>query len=138
MVDRPTPFWRTAHYIILLAAVGSLAGATWALFVMFQSLGEATPDPTKRRYLYGMAVIAAIILLFALFCVGLLIIRYFSYRLRACQGRHGRTEYVDAWRAAGERLSIPQADEDDWRDDEDEGEGGEDEEHGRDDREPQH
>jgi hypothetical protein len=56
--------------------------------------------------------VAGVLLIFALFCIGLLVIRYLSYRLQLERGKHEPTVYVDAWRLAGERFRLPEEQDD--------------------------
>ena len=71
--------------------------------------------PERRQYFGLLAMIAGLLLIFMLFCLALLSVRFFSFP----PGRSGRntpgTEYVDAWKLAGERFELAEQDR---RDDE--------------------
>ena len=83
------------------------------LVAVLQGIGAKVPDPAVKRYLAVLAVVAGVLLVFGLFCTGLLVTRYMFGRIRSTQGRHPPTEYVNAWKIAGERLTLPDQDDDD-------------------------
>ena len=83
------------------------AGAVGILFATFQAVGGFVTGQDVRRYLLAMALVAGGLLVFAWFCIGVLLIRYLSFRMSLRRGFSKPTEYVDAWKIAGERLQVP-------------------------------
>lgn len=65
------------------------------------------PNDPIRRFFSTMAVVIGALLVFSVFCTAVVVIRYFGRRIRMLQNRHAPTEYVDAWKLAGQRLQTP-------------------------------
>ena len=107
MVTDPLSFWRKNGMIIFALALAAIAGAVGILFATFQAVGGVITGQDVRRYLLAMALVAGGLLVFAWFCIGLLLIRSLSFRLAMRRGATGPTEYVDAWKSAGQRLELP-------------------------------
>lgn len=110
----PGSFWRATNYVLLVMGLGALIGAIGFLLITFGAL-EQLPrtgvfTEVFRKFLVTMAVVVGVLLIFLTFCTALLVIRYFSHRIRRLQGRHGPTPYVDAWKLAGQRFKLPEED----------------------------
>ncbi|NQU76985.1 MAG: polysulfide reductase NrfD [Planctomycetes bacterium] len=116
MVTTPARFWRLTSLVVLAMALAAFSGAIAVLLVAAQSY-DRLADETHRQNMLHMQVLIATLLLIALFCIATLIIRYMSHCLQRRLGRHGPTEYVDAWKLAGQRLQVPPRDEDQAQDD---------------------
>ena len=113
MVKGPPRFWRLTSLVLAVVSLLSIAGAMGVMVAVFQGIGAIESDPAARRYLAALAVVAGVLLIFALFCTSLLITRYMFGRLNSMRGRHPPTDYVDAWKIAGQRLEVPDEDPDD-------------------------
>ena len=113
MVTRPPRGWRTTSMVLAVASLLLMAGAMAVLVAVFQGIGALESDPAAKRSVAVLAVVAGVLLIFALFCTLLLVMRYLFGRLHSMQGRHAPTEYVDAWKIAGQRLEVPEEDSQD-------------------------
>jgi len=112
MVKNPNRFWRNTSFVILSLALAGIAAAMGVLLATFQRGRETVAEEAMRRYLAGMAVVSGVLLIFALFCIGLLVIRYLTFRVQLERSRHAPTEYVDVWRLAGQRFRLPEEQDD--------------------------
>ncbi len=119
MVISHRRFWRTSRLLTLSVSVVALIGAAWMLLAAAAAVTPETP-PSARQYLLALAVTAGMLLALTIFCLGLLIIRYLAFRTPRPTGKRRPTEYVDAWKLAGERMEVPDEDDDEEDDDEDE------------------
>jgi len=102
---------------MLMTALAAIGGAMVLLFIAFRTAEGTELNTETRRILLALAVATAALLVLALFCVGLLLIRFLVFRLKAPPAASGPTEYVNAWEEAGKRLKLPD-EEDDEADDE--------------------
>jgi hypothetical protein len=111
-------FWRVTTFALL--AVGLVAMVMAMAYILiflrtvqtsFRMFGSIPLTEPFKAFLIKMAVVVGALFIFSIFCTAALVIRYFGHRMRLLQSRHEPTEYVDAWRIAGERLETPAADD---------------------------
>lgn len=123
-MKEPIRFWRMTSFAVLAVALTAILSSLGMLWWALQSAQQAVSDPAEREYLAGMALVSGVLLIFALFCAGLLMIRYLSFRMRPPRPRREQTEYVDAWKIAGQRFKLDDDRDEDEDEDEDEAEDG--------------
>lgn len=94
--------------LVLALLAGASALAT--LFMAFQQAQAIAGNEALRRYLAGLLVLCGGLLIFSIFCLGALAIRMASLPLPRSTDPEP-TQYTDAWKIAGQRMPVP--DEDD-------------------------
>ncbi len=113
--NQANEFWRATTFALLAVALMGLVSTMGFLLITIRTLqtssrhfhqGLFLTDPF-RKFLVTMAVIVGLLLVFSVFCTAVLVIRYFTHRMRSLQLKHPPTPYVDAWKIAGERLEVP-------------------------------
>ena len=110
-------FWHVAVFSLATLAMGAMAGAIFVLHWSYGIAEQAIDDEAKKHYLAGLSVITGVLIIFAAFCLGLVMIRYFVHRMKMLQGQSEPTEYVDAWKIAGQRFTLPEElDNSQWKD----------------------
>ncbi len=102
---------------MMVAALAAIGGAMILLLLAFRTAEQIIPGQETRRHLLALAIAVGALLLLALFCVGLLLIRFLVFRLKVPHATAGPTEYVNAWELAGRRLELPTEEEEEETDD---------------------
>jgi uncharacterized membrane protein len=109
MVGRPYEYWRRANLVLLIVSLSAIVAGLTTLLVGLWHAEQVVP-PARRAYLAGMAVLTTVLLIVALFCLVMLVVRLLIFRLEnRPKGRP--TEYVNAWDLAGQRTEVPDYDE---------------------------
>jgi len=113
--------------ILLALSLLSMAAALVAIYLAFLILDQSSLQEETRRRFAALTLIAGGLIIFALFCVGVLLLRLVAqYLLR--RRTDGQTVYINAWEEAGRRRAVPDeeelgdlviGDEHDWPDDDD-------------------
>jgi len=109
--SEPATLSRRSRIILLGLAMAAIAVALAVMYMAFQAFVDADVEEATRRYIAGLALIAGALLVFALFCVGALILRYLAYGLVLRRTLRKPTDYVNAWDLAGQRAAVPDEDE---------------------------
>jgi len=107
----PNKFIRRSRLILLGLSMAAICVALGVMYLAFKAFVEADVAEATRRYVAGLALIAGALLVFALFCVGILLLRYLAYGLLIRRSPGEPTRYVSAWDIAGRRASVPDEDE---------------------------
>lgn len=107
-------FWRVTTFALLGLGLLAMVGAIGMVLIVCRfapkiSVLPHDPHDPIHEFFSTMAVVVAALLVFSIFCTAVVVIRYFSHRMRKLQNRHLPTEYVDAWKIAGQRLQAPAA-----------------------------
>lgn len=108
MVEDRSRLQRRGAILLLALALAANTGAMLVTYFAFEAVVEAGLDVAA-----GLALVVVSLLLIALFCVGVLLLRFLAYAPLMGRKGAGATEYVDAWKVAGERLRIEGDDDDD-------------------------
>lgn len=113
--------------ILLALSLLSMAGALVAIYLAVVKLVPPNLEEEARRDVTALTLIAGGLIVFALFCVGVLLLRVVAqYLLR--RRTSSSTPYINAWEIAGRRRAVPDenelgelviADESDWPSEED-------------------
>ena len=115
--------------ILLGLSLLSMAAALVVIYLAFAKLLQSNLHEDTRRHVAALALVAGGLIVFALFCVGGLLLRLVAQALLR-RRTSGATPYVNAWEIAGHRRAVPDeeelgelvvADESGWPDDQDEG-----------------
>jgi hypothetical protein len=116
--------------LLLIAALAAIAsGLAVQTFIASQAVSQID-DHAVKSLLARLAWLSTVLLALALVLLFWMVARLFRWNL-ATRRRVGPTPYVDAWSLAGQRVKLP--DDQDDEDEEDQEEGGEDENGGDDD-----
>jgi hypothetical protein len=102
---------RRSRVILLALAMAAIFTALSIMYMAFQAFVEADVEEASRRHIARLAIIAGALLVFALFCVGALILRYLAYGRLSRPISGEPTDYVNAWDLAGQRAAVPGEDE---------------------------
>ena len=108
---RSAKLGRRSRVVLLVLAMAAIFAALSIMYMAFQVFVEANVEETSRRHIARLAIIAGALLVFALFCVGALILRYFAYGRLSRRALQEPTDYVNAWDLAGQRAAVPDEDE---------------------------
>ncbi len=111
--DEQSNLWFRGKIVLIALSLAAISGALVVIYYAYMAFVESGAAPGIRRYMAGLAVVVVSLLLLALFCMGVLLIRYLAHRVLLKRTPSCPTEYTDAWKLAGERLQVPEDDEDD-------------------------
>jgi len=116
---------RRNRMILLALSLLSMAAALVMIYLAFLVLDPMSLREETRRHIMALALVAGGLIIFALFCVGVLLLRLVAQHLLR-RRTADRTVYVNAWEEAGRRRAVPDeeeldelviADQRDWGDD---------------------
>lgn len=106
MVDPDRPrYWRLASYTILGISACALIGALLMFLRVLRMVNRSVADPQARQVIGILSLMAGMLLIFAIFCLGLLLIRYASFRAIR-RFKRTQTPFVNAWEIAGQRFKL--------------------------------
>ena len=108
-IDNPRTF-RTINSIILLAALSLIAAGLVLLTVLTTQAASNVEDADLQKQLARLAWIATVLLGLTLVLLLWAVMRLVRSRMNLGQ-RHPPTPYVDAWALAGQRMQVPDDDD---------------------------
>lgn len=92
--------------ILLGLSLVSMVAALVAVYLAFSILLQSSLQEETRRNVAALALVAGGLIVFALFCVGVLLLRLVA-RVLIRRRTAARTFYVNAWEEAGRRRAVP-------------------------------
>jgi len=101
---------RTAHFVILIAALVVIVVGLAALTVLAAQAAGAVSDARVQKLLLRLAWLSLVLLGMTLVLLLWAAMRFVRSRIRFTKGRT-ETPYVDAWSLAGKRFKL-QGDDD--------------------------